>query len=102
MQPSSETPQQAVQPELIGMISLKELAVLLVRHNGIHQGLYDVSVEFQIGVGSVGPSPSDVLPGAMIGVNRIGLAKAPQEGPNTIDAAKENPPATSKKPSKAK
>jgi hypothetical protein len=71
--------------------SLKELAEMLIRQQGIHDGLYDLSVEFQVAVGAVGPSPSVVLPGAMIGVSGLGLMQVSVPSQNTIDAAKVNP-----------
>lgn len=91
MQPCNNETLQPVVPQFIGMMSLVELGTLLIKHNGIHEGLYNVSVEFQIGVGSVGPEPNSVVPGAMIGVSKIGLAKVDQSGPHTVDASKVNP-----------
>lgn len=76
--------------------TLRELAEILIRHQGIHTGNYDMSVNFEIAVGAVGPSPSNVLPGAMVGVSGFGLVPAMVAGPNTVDAAIVNPPA--KKP----
>ena len=73
-------------------LSIRELATVLVKHYGLTEGKYDLMVEFQIGVGPVGPGKDSVLPGAMIGVSRIGLISATQLGPNTIDAASITPP----------
>lgn len=100
MQPSTDTSQTPATPELIGMLPLKELAAILVRHNGLHEGLYNVSVEFQIAVGSVGPADTP-LPGALFGVSRIGLAKVDQVGPHTIDAVQVNPKRATRKKSSA-
>lgn len=91
MQPSNNEAAVPAVPQFIGMMSLVELGALLIKHNDIHEGLFNVSVEFQIGVGSVGPEPNSVVPGAMIGVSRIGLAKVDQSGPHTVDASKTNP-----------
>lgn len=71
--------------------SLRELAEILIRHKGVHDGIYEVSVHFQVAVGAVGPSESTVLPGAMIGVSGLGLVPAMAPGPNTVDAAIANP-----------
>jgi hypothetical protein len=73
---------------------MKEMGTLLVKHYGIHDGLWDVAVEIQAAVGQFGTPPSDVLPGAMFRITRIGLVKAVQFGPLTINAAETNPPAT--------
>lgn len=72
-------------------LSLRDLGELLVKHYGYHDGLWDVSIEFQLAVGRIGPSPESTLPGAMLGVSRIGLLRAQQSGPTTIDASAVNP-----------
>lgn len=83
--------------------TLTELTEILIKHQGLHEGLYNLSLEFQLAVGAVGPTPELLCPGAMIGVSRIGLSKTAAEKANnhTVDAAKVNP--TSKKsPKKSK
>lgn len=78
-------------------LSLRDLAVILIKEFGYHQGLFDLSIEFQIGIGGVGPDPTSQIPGAMIGVSKIGLLNAKSFGPTTVDASVVNPP---KKPKK--
>ena len=77
----------------IANFSLIELTEILVKHKGLHEGLYNLSLEFQLAVGAVGPTPELICPGAMIGVSRIGLSKTEKEKTNihTVDAAKVNP-----------
>jgi hypothetical protein len=70
---------------------MPELAALLVKHYDLHEGLFDLWVEFQIGLGAVGPDPSKRVPGAMLGLNSVSLAATDTIGPNTVDAAKINP-----------
>lgn len=84
-------------PNPIKPMSVSELAELLVKHHGLHEGLFDTAIEFQFALGAVGQDPGNPMPGVMIGVSRIGLAKAEKAGPHTIDAAKVNP---AKKPRK--
>lgn len=72
-------------------ISIKTLAEVLVRHHGLHSGFYEALIEFQIGVGAFGPDADQRLPGAMIAVSRIGLAKVQEASKNTVDAAEVNP-----------
>jgi len=81
-------------------LSIGELGSLLVRHYGLHDGLFEILVEYQIGMGPIGPNPEQSVPGAMIGVSRIGLAHARISGPMTIDAAKVNPSPAPKKKAK--
>lgn len=72
-------------------LDMKELATFLLKHYGIHKGKYNLYLEFNIGVGTVGPTPEQQTPGAMIGVSRIGLTEAINEGPTTINAEDVNP-----------
>ncbi|HER39882.1 MAG TPA: hypothetical protein ENO10_01540 [Salinimicrobium catena] len=67
-------------------MSLRELGEVLVRHYGLKKGKYEVLVEFMIGVGNVGPSPDNRLPGATFGLSKIGLTKSQKDGPHTVDA----------------
>lgn len=77
----------------------RDLAEILIKYHDLHEGLYDLTFEFQIAVGAMGPSPESVLPGAMIAVKSVGLMKTEKNGPQTADAAKVNPV---KKPSRKK
>ena len=80
-------------PNRIADFSLIEMTEILIKHKGLHEGLYNLSLEFQIAVGAVGPAPESICPGAMIGVSRIGLSKTEQEKANihTVNAAEVNP-----------
>ena len=71
-------------------LQLKEMTEILIRHYKLKSGLYDLLVEFQVGVGGI-KSPSvngQILPGAVIGVSKIGLLKAEAITMNTVDASK--------------
>lgn len=70
------------------MLSLRDVCEVLVRHFGHTEGVWDISVELNFAVGAVGPSPETTLPGAMMGVSRIGITPARGPGPNTVDASK--------------
>jgi hypothetical protein len=79
-------------PKLIANFSLVQLTEILVKSQGLHEGLYNLSIEFQIGVGAIGPSPESICPGAMIGISRIGLLKTEEAKKNvhTVNAAEVN------------
>jgi hypothetical protein len=79
--------------------SLRELTEILVRHQNINEGFYNLSFEFQISVGAVGPTPETLCPGAMIGVSRIGIVRSDKQNIHTVDAAelKQKPKARAKK-----
>lgn len=76
---------------------LREITELLVKHHGLHEGLYDLALEFQIAVGAVGSDPASIIPGAMFGVRRIGIMKTERAGISTVDAAQVNPSSHAKK-----
>ena len=80
-------------PNRVASFSLIELTEILVKHQGLNEGLYNLSLEFQLAVGAVGPTPELICPGAMIGVSRVGLSETEKEKTNihTVDAAKVNP-----------
>ncbi len=83
--------------EAAASYELREIAELLVKQRGLHEGIYDLAIEFNIGVGSVGGDPSAPLPGVVLGVKRIGLVKTSVHGATTVDAAKVNPPPKTKR-----
>lgn len=80
-------------PSLVVDFSLVELTEILIKSQGLHDGLYNLSVQFQMAVGAVGPSPELICPGAMLGVSRLGLAKTEEKKENihTVNAAEVNP-----------
>lgn len=71
--------------------SLRELTEILLKTEGIHEGLYNLSIEMMFAVGAVGPSPEKTIPGASIGISKIGISMADKVGPHTVDAAEVNP-----------
>lgn len=93
----TQLPAKAVDP----VLSLRDLTELLIKHYGIHEGKYDLLMEFQIGTGMFGPTPDAKLPSAFVGVSKIGLMPASVESATTVDAAIVNPGKT-KKSSKKK
>ena len=72
-------------------LSIHDLTVVLIKHYGLHEGHFDLLVEFQIAVGAIGPDPATPSPGAMIAISKIGLAKPVVSGPLSIDARMVNP-----------
>lgn len=72
-------------------MTLKEITEILIKEKNLHEGFFDLAIEFKIAVGGVGPTPDATMPGAMIGVSKIGLVRTQQLGPHTVDAAIFNP-----------
>ena len=83
--------------EIVASHELREITELLVKHHGLHEGLYDLTVEFQFAVGAVSPDQKLILPGVMLGVSRIGIMKTEKTGAATVDAAEVNPFSPAKK-----
>lgn len=71
-------------------LSMKELTAVLVKHYGVTEGHFELFLEFQIGTGPLGPDPENLMPGAMIGISKLGLRPAHAPSPMTVDAAAVN------------
>jgi len=72
-------------------LSLIELGVLLVKHAGLHEGLFDAGFNFRVAIGGIGEK-AELLPGAAIAVAGVALLPTTIRGPHTVDAAVVNPP----------
>ncbi len=83
--------------EAIASYELRQITELLVKQNGLHEGVYDLAVEFNIGVGPVTVGSSSAIPGVALGVKRIGLIQTTIQGETTVDAAVVNPATKTKK-----
>lgn len=76
------------------MFEHQEIAELLVKKQGIHEGLWMISIEFGQGAASIptGPDGKTFQPAAINFVQHIGIKK--HEGPPsnlTVNAAEVNP-----------
>ena len=76
--------------KLIGY-TFKELAELLVRDRGITQGHWGVYVKFGLQAGNVGPTPTDIMPAAVVPILELGIQRFDEPNALTIDAAKLEP-----------
>jgi hypothetical protein len=84
-------------------LSLKQLGELLIKHYDLHEGLFDVSLEFGLGVGPVGPNQESLTPGVIVTIQKVGLLQVPKDTPQNnsiLDASKVN--AVKKRSSKTK
>lgn len=89
---SINTPVPVHAPTPVGApLGIKELTAALIKHYGLHEGLYDLYLEYQFAFGNLGPSPSEVVPSAVVGLSKLGVTKVAQTGPLTVDAAEANP-----------
>jgi ABC-type sugar transport system substrate-binding protein len=76
---------------------LREVTELLIKHYGLHEGLYDLSFEIVMGASRVASEQGRQLPGAFFGIRNVGLVRASELGSGTVDAAVVNPPAAAKR-----
>jgi hypothetical protein len=75
------------------IFTLKEIAGALVKEQGIHEGLWAIYVEFGIGAGHIpaGPNTQEIMPAAVVPIVKMGIQRAEQPTPLTVDAAEVNP-----------
>src|SRR2546430_1141663 len=76
------------------MFDLPEIAAALIKQQGIHEGLWGISISFGFAATNMQTSPEEgsLLPAAIVPVTQIGIQR--YESPNalTVDAAVANPP----------
>jgi len=69
----------------------KEVVEALIKHQGLHVGIWGLYIKFGLGAMNFGPSPSELLPAAVVPIIEIGLQKFDEENNISVDAAKVNP-----------
>ena len=67
---------------------ITEVGKLLLREQGIKDGLWTVGVQFAIGAANAGPDQSKILPSMIVSVEKLMLTRASEMTPLTIDASK--------------
>lgn len=79
--------------------SHKELVELMIKKANIHEGTWMMMVTFAFGALNGGPTPDQVMPTGMVGVQSIGIQKAPPDSPAplVVDAAQVNPASSGKR-----
>jgi hypothetical protein len=72
--------------------SHREVVEALIRYNDIHEGLWDLYIEFGLAGANVGPGPGgDFNPAAIIPILKIGLQRTEKMTNLTMDASMVNP-----------
>lgn len=78
-------------------LSYKELVEALIKHQNIHEGVWQLCIEFGISGGNMPIAPQEhpeelrLTPVAMVPITKIGLLKVDKENPLALDASKVNP-----------
>ena len=89
---STDAPVPIPTPVPVGTpLGIKEVTAALIKHYDLHEGLYDLYLEYQLAFGNFGPVPSQVVPSAVVGVSKLSVTKVAQNGPLTVDASEVNP-----------
>lgn len=78
-------------PSLPQPLPLQTITELLIKHYDLHEGHYAIAAEFSVAMGMFGPSPEQVVPSGIFGLNRLGLQHANAGDPQAVDAALVNP-----------
>lgn len=69
----------------------REVVEALIKQQGLHEGIWMISMEFGIGAVNAGPTEDQIVPTAMVPIVKMGLAKADKESNISVDAARVNP-----------
>ena len=80
----------------------RDLATLLVKAKGVHEGLWCVHFRFGLKAANFGNTDNDLLPTALVGVVEVGIQRVPKATNLTIDAAEVNPAPKTPKGAKKK
>ena len=80
------------EPQII-TFTYKEIATVLLKHQGIHEGLWSLTAQFalQAGMTKVGPAEDDIVIAAIMPLMKVGIQKVDKPNPITVDAAQVNP-----------
>lgn len=80
------------EPQTI-VFKYEEIIEALLKHEGIHEGIWGLHIKFALQVGNINLSPSEerLVPGLIIPLLKFGIQKADKPGGITVDAAKVNP-----------
>jgi hypothetical protein len=71
----------------------QELTEAIIKAVGVHEGKWQLMVTFGFGALNTGPSETEVMPGGLVAVQKVGIAQATPESPAAlvVDAAEVNP-----------
>jgi len=79
-------------PEIANIVfTHKEVTKALIKEQGIHEGLWALSVRFGLNAANIGANEDELKPAAIVAILEFGLQKAEKENNITVDAAKVNP-----------
>jgi len=69
----------------------KEVVTALLKHQGIHEGIWGITIRFRTHGSNMGATSNDLLPVLINVIDGIGLCRNTKESNITVDAAVVNP-----------
>jgi hypothetical protein len=72
-------------------LTYKEVVEALVKYQNLHEGIWQLYIEFGIAAANVATGPYQASPSAIVPVSKIGLHRVNQENSLAVDASKVNP-----------
>jgi len=81
----------------IKRLTHKEVTLALIKHQNIHEGIWQLYVEFGIAAANMPTAEENqdnlrLCPTAIVPIKTIGLMRVDKENPLALDASKVNPP----------
>jgi hypothetical protein len=73
------------------IFSHQEIVSLLVKQQGLHEGLWQLSLNVGFGAANLGPNPSELNPSVIVQIGGIGIQRTTERNGLTVDAAEVNP-----------
>ncbi len=70
----------------------KEVVEALIKLQDIHEGIWQLSVEFGLAAANIGPRSEDLKPTAIIPIVKMGIQRSTKETNLSVNAGKVNPP----------
>lgn len=74
-----------------------EVVAALIKEQGIHEGIWNLVVEFGLAAVNMGPSEDQLFPTAIVPVQKIGIVRGDKLSKLSVDAATVNPAITKNK-----
>ena len=73
------------------LFSYKEVVTALLKQQGIHGGIWQLSVSFGFGAINAGPNSGELSPAAIVPLTAIGIQKVTEINNLSVDASVVNP-----------
>ena len=72
-------------------LNYKEVVEVLIKHQDLHEGIWQLYIEFGLGAANIPTGENQLSPAAIIPINKIGLKRVEAVNSLALDASKVNP-----------